>query len=218
MGVLLFCILRRNSLPLHDYGRVELRRRLWPARRFNRVDPFSGNLNNPLSLHKYDYVHGNPINSIDPTGWFTSAFGYAVEDAIANLWLNEHPGYVEGDDVLFGRASRISGFYLAKPDILNFKDWEYNEIKPLTIAGVGHAAAQMSLRKLQFDPLGYRADGAWHDYPTPLTVGTQEIVFKNVQGVLFYTDLVDNIRELVTVASLAAHDSLHKTLPQLERC
>ncbi|MCL4854059.1 MAG: hypothetical protein KJZ78_22095 [Bryobacteraceae bacterium] len=36
--------------------------------RFNRLDPFAGNLNDPLSLHKYLYTHGDPINGTDPTG------------------------------------------------------------------------------------------------------------------------------------------------------
>jgi len=38
--------------------------------RFNRVDPFFGNLNDPLSLHKYLYVHGDPIRGTDPSGKF----------------------------------------------------------------------------------------------------------------------------------------------------
>ncbi len=36
--------------------------------RFNRMDPFAGNNQDPQSLHKYLYVHANPINNIDPTG------------------------------------------------------------------------------------------------------------------------------------------------------
>jgi RHS repeat-associated protein len=39
--------------------------------RFNRMDPYAGNRNDPQSLHKYLYVHNNPINSIDPYGLFT---------------------------------------------------------------------------------------------------------------------------------------------------
>ncbi|MDR2117203.1 MAG: hypothetical protein LBP87_12565, partial [Planctomycetaceae bacterium] len=36
--------------------------------RFNRLDPFFGNLNDPLSLHKYLYTHADPVNGIDPSG------------------------------------------------------------------------------------------------------------------------------------------------------
>jgi RHS repeat-associated protein len=36
--------------------------------RFNRLDPFFGNMNDPQSLHKYLYTHGDPINGIDPNG------------------------------------------------------------------------------------------------------------------------------------------------------
>ncbi|QDU80100.1 hypothetical protein Pla110_18220 [Polystyrenella longa] len=38
---------------------------------FNRVDPFFGNLDDPQSLHKYLYTHGDPVNGIDPTGMFS---------------------------------------------------------------------------------------------------------------------------------------------------
>jgi len=35
---------------------------------FNRVDPYAGNLQDPQSLHKYAYVHNNPVNAVDPSG------------------------------------------------------------------------------------------------------------------------------------------------------
>jgi RHS repeat-associated protein len=35
---------------------------------FPTVDPFVGNKQDPQSLHKYAYVHGDPVNGIDPTG------------------------------------------------------------------------------------------------------------------------------------------------------
>ena len=43
--------------------------------RFNRLDPFAGNIQDPLSLHKYLYAHANPVMGIDPTGLaeFTTA-------------------------------------------------------------------------------------------------------------------------------------------------
>lgn len=197
-------IFRRKSLQLKADCRSEVRLCFWRAQRFNRVDPFFGNIQDPQSLHKFVYVQGDAVNFVDPSGQFTSAFGYAVENAIADLWLQEHPGYVEGTDVFFGRASKIPGIYLAKPDILNFKDWQYNEIKPLTLSGIGEAVAQMSLRAQQFGSLGYQPDKAWHSYPTPLVAGTQQVLFINVEGVLFYTDLLGNAKELVLVTSFAA--------------
>ena len=37
--------------------------------RFIGRDPFTGNVYDPQSFHKYLYVHGNPISGIDPSGW-----------------------------------------------------------------------------------------------------------------------------------------------------
>ncbi len=36
--------------------------------RFIGLDPFAGNMQDPQSLHKYAYVHGDPIMLIDPRG------------------------------------------------------------------------------------------------------------------------------------------------------
>ena len=40
--------------------------------RFNRLDPFAGNMQDPQSLHKYAYVHADPIQGVDPTGLFNA--------------------------------------------------------------------------------------------------------------------------------------------------
>ncbi|MDR2705352.1 MAG: RHS repeat-associated core domain-containing protein, partial [Planctomycetaceae bacterium] len=54
-------------------GQQYLRQRYYnpTTGRFNRLDPFFGNLNDPLSLHKYLYTHADPVNGIDPSGEFT---------------------------------------------------------------------------------------------------------------------------------------------------
>ncbi|MEM7127255.1 MAG: RHS repeat-associated core domain-containing protein [Chloroflexota bacterium] len=39
--------------------------------RFVSMDPFSGFIFDPPSLHKYTYAHNNPVNLIDPTGYFS---------------------------------------------------------------------------------------------------------------------------------------------------
>ncbi|MDR2346731.1 MAG: RHS repeat-associated core domain-containing protein [Planctomycetaceae bacterium] len=56
--------------------------------RFNRLDPFFGNISDPLSLHKYAYASGDPINIIDPYGLFgvsASLGNIAMVTAIAGI-------------------------------------------------------------------------------------------------------------------------------------
>jgi RHS repeat-associated protein len=43
--------------------------------RFNGVDPAFGSLHDPLSLHKYSYVHGDPVMGVDPSGLEFSLLG-----------------------------------------------------------------------------------------------------------------------------------------------
>ena len=58
-------------------GQQYLRARWYDAMtgRFGRLDPFAGNFNDPQSLHKYLYVHGDPISSVDPLGMWPSVSG-----------------------------------------------------------------------------------------------------------------------------------------------
>jgi hypothetical protein len=42
---------------------------------FNRLDPFFGRMQDPQSLHKYLYVHGDPVNGLDPTGLRAGGMG-----------------------------------------------------------------------------------------------------------------------------------------------
>ena len=46
--------------------------------RFNRIDPFTGDPYAPQSLHKYAYVHANPIMNIDPSGFSFSIAGLST--------------------------------------------------------------------------------------------------------------------------------------------
>ncbi|MEX0724942.1 MAG: hypothetical protein WD065_01650, partial [Planctomycetaceae bacterium] len=57
---------------------------------FLTLDPFFGNLNDPQSLHKRLYVHGDPINGIDPLGLFT--LGSAMAGSQIGSTLNSITG------------------------------------------------------------------------------------------------------------------------------
>jgi RHS repeat-associated protein len=58
-------------------GLQYLRARYYDPRtgRFNRLDPFGGNIEDPQSLHKYLYTHGDPVNGVDPSGELLVALG-----------------------------------------------------------------------------------------------------------------------------------------------
>lgn len=47
---------------------------------FRQPDPFFGELTTPQSVHKYAYVHNDPVNGIDPSGEFliSLAIGFAI--------------------------------------------------------------------------------------------------------------------------------------------
>jgi RHS repeat-associated protein len=53
--------------------------------RFTKRDSYEGKQNQPLTLHKYVYVHDNPINLVDPTGWFSIAEINAVNSIRGTL-------------------------------------------------------------------------------------------------------------------------------------
>ncbi|MDR2344655.1 MAG: RHS repeat-associated core domain-containing protein, partial [Planctomycetaceae bacterium] len=74
-------------------GQQYLRQRYYDPTtgRFNRLDPFFGNLDDPLSLHKYVYTHADPINGIDPSGLFSvggSLSSVAIATSISSLGAN----------------------------------------------------------------------------------------------------------------------------------
>jgi len=56
-----------------DLGLYYLRARYYAPEygRFWTMDSYEGNQSDPLSLHKYLYAHGNPVNGTDPSGHMT---------------------------------------------------------------------------------------------------------------------------------------------------
>jgi len=50
--------------------------------RFNRMDPYAGNYQDPQSLHKYLYCHANPVNEIDPSGMMLGGGSYSLSEVL----------------------------------------------------------------------------------------------------------------------------------------
>jgi RHS repeat-associated protein len=82
------------------------------AGRFVSLDSFDGRSADPLSLHKYLYTAGNPINHLDPGG--DEFFGFA--DVTAALSI--------AGEIMGIQLSVASGFFVAldQPDIFNIDE------------------------------------------------------------------------------------------------
>ncbi|WP_459178243.1 RHS repeat-associated core domain-containing protein [Cohnella faecalis] len=73
----------------NETGYIYLRARYYDPSigRFISKDTYEGQLDNPLSLNNYTYVHNNPLINIDPTGHYcVSADG-----------MNAHSGLCKDD-------------------------------------------------------------------------------------------------------------------------
>jgi RHS repeat-associated protein len=68
-------------------GQQYLRQRYYDPTtgRFNRLDPFFGNLGDPKSFHKYLYTHADPVNHYDPSGQFAALIGIGISSLIGGL-------------------------------------------------------------------------------------------------------------------------------------
>ncbi len=82
--------------------------------RFNRLDPFAGNLDDPQSLHKYLYCHADGVNGVDPSGEFVgfmAAAGIAAGGFVGYMiggWEGALLGALAGGG-LFGVAGWVAG-------------------------------------------------------------------------------------------------------------
>ncbi|MCH9022267.1 MAG: hypothetical protein IID32_05850, partial [Planctomycetes bacterium] len=72
--------------------------------RWNRADPFAGNMQDPQSLHKYLYAHANPANGTDPSGQFTIA-SMTMANSIRSILSGLNFGLLEAASISAESAS-----------------------------------------------------------------------------------------------------------------
>ncbi len=92
-------------------GMVYLRARYYSpvVGRFVSRDVWEGDYNNPLSLNKWGYVEGNPINYADPTGFITTEESGDAANIVMDLVTNYQIGVV----IDWGYISEENGQYFA---------------------------------------------------------------------------------------------------------
>ena len=173
---------------------------------FNRLDPFAGNFSDPQSLHKFLYCHADAVNGIDPSGHiYSPAFGRQAEKVIYAAYENDASHL--GHDVTNGKWTRLGDNkgagspYIQKPDILNHTQKTFADVKPLTLAGVISAIAQIDKYASLFLEFGYTPD-LWQPRNHTARVWMTEITYFNLAGIIFYTNLRANVQEVAALGTL----------------
>jgi len=77
--------------------------------RFNRLDDFLGNWPDPQSLHKYLYVHGDPIQGIDPSGEVTLSSQLSVGGNIQTTAKTNNAAAFQAGGRILGNYFRLLG-------------------------------------------------------------------------------------------------------------
>lgn len=100
--------------------------------RFINQDTYEGDINNPLSLNLYTYVHNNPLINIDPTGHFcVSADGRNSHEGLCNSDSSYYQGYdadfkghhIIKDGILIGLVGQPSAAYHYKDKNIKMNYW-----------------------------------------------------------------------------------------------
>ena len=78
--------------------------------RFVGLDQFAGNMQDPQSLHKYAYVHGDPIGGIDPIGKSLLSVSVSIGIVSASIAL----GYNLAKGIAYGFEGEYSPLNIAK--------------------------------------------------------------------------------------------------------
>jgi RHS repeat-associated protein len=137
-------------------------------RRFTRLDPAAGNVQDPVTLHKYLYAGGDPILSTDPTGLFSivgsiaaSSIGSMINSITAQTGqaVGASLGFnvtVDPIDIILSRDIGIlpESFYDAIDAAIDFAFEHGNEIlvgASLAVVGIAVNPQQLKL----FDRLSF---------------------------------------------------------------
>jgi RHS repeat-associated protein len=178
-----------------DLRLIYLRARYYAPQygRFWTMDSYEGHPESTLSLHKFSYCAADPINHVDPTGFYTKEFGDAAHALIGARYAREHPGSI------INPTTGVLG--KMKPDIFNGPQRRYGEIKPLSFPGITSGFDRMREYDREYQPLDFERETKWPIGLEKAVVNNTWIVYFNVQGIVFYTDLIDELATLAVITN-----------------
>ena len=179
---------------------------------FNRIDDYAGNTQEPQSLHKYAYCHGNPINGADPSGEFfvmsNWIYGQKVHDQIGYdfKWKYGTNGFYDRsvNEVL---NEKVKWWGWNRPDLVNrpygAKVCEVWEIKPMGQYFEGSAQLGWYLSLLNGNDPKKRTwvPGTSYTPPSVVTIDpiTIAIITPPINGVIQYQ--VIDMKPVIAMAS-----------------
>jgi RHS repeat-associated protein len=173
--------------------------------RFTATDQFEGEEKDTRSLHKYVYSSCDPVNQVDPTGFYSQEDGYDAEDAIFEIYERDHPT----DGATGGKWARLGTVgHRLKPDILNPTTQRFLEIKPFSISGIYSGGIQLALYSAAFAPFGYLPDYDWIPSDRKITIRGRPALFVNVGGLIFYTDELRLSEEFLALTTIVGASEL----------
>jgi hypothetical protein len=71
-------------------------------------------MNMPLSLNRYGYTHGNPVNAINPSGMFTGSLDFLTANKLnSDIQAQQAPVWIQALNTLKGGVFKASVFAIA---------------------------------------------------------------------------------------------------------
>jgi hypothetical protein len=157
-------------------------------------------MDEPETLHKYNYAKMNPVLYSDPTGMaFSSpALGREVHRQIEQQYKLEY----RGNKVYTGNEPSGYGIFntLLRPDILDVDRKIFMEIKPVSAYGFSSGQIQMAAYLMNYPT--FIPDDMWEP-PAVVTVGDIPIYCFNAGGIIWYTDLAELATEGLILYSIS---------------
>ncbi|WP_410765423.1 RHS repeat-associated core domain-containing protein [Cyanobacterium aponinum] len=108
--------------------------------RFSSVDPYEGNIGQPMSRHRYMYGNANPITYVDPTGLFSDTYAVPTyQNALLSSYVQQIPNI--GNTIRFGSyLSKAlggigAGAIVISKTLSQFKNNPWNKWEGLRISG-----------------------------------------------------------------------------------
>ena len=186
--------------------------------RFTRRDKYEGRLGEPVSLHKYLYAHGNPVNLVDPSGLTPVIFGQAVHDKIGDDFIRlNRAQHLYDQTVAQILTIRLGGYTVGRqgngrrPDLTDVGNQEIYEIKPNNPRGIisGTNKLLLYLNTLNSQDPGWT--GGMSYVPPGLITISQDpnavyLITPSFGGLILYTRI--NLRAASTAFNLVLYTTI----------